>query len=187
MVEFCVYFSYRAALALITALPLRPVFLLGKGLGFVAWLLLPTYRQLARRNTEIAFGPEKSAAEKKRIVRRHFQQLGGNLLSGMKLNSMPLERVARLVTIQGADEVHRHLRAGRPVILVLSHLGNWEFLAQILPQYFSYRRLEYRFIKNSPTAISIGSSGNSGLALGSSSSTEAKAFTRQFGFSAAAG
>ena len=60
MVDYCVYFCYRAALALITALPLRFVFSLGNGLGFIAWVLLPTYRQLARRNVEIAFGPEKS-------------------------------------------------------------------------------------------------------------------------------
>jgi lauroyl/myristoyl acyltransferase/ADP-heptose:LPS heptosyltransferase len=138
MVDFCVYLLYRAALALISALPLRFVFALGKGLGFGGWLILPKYRHLARRNVEIAFGAEKSTGEKERIVRRHFQQLGANLLSGMKLNSMSDENVAARVTTEGVDEVHRELRGGRPVVLVLSHLGNWEFLAQILPQYFSY-------------------------------------------------
>jgi len=141
MVDYCVYFCYRAALTFITALPLRLVFSFGNGLGFIAWVLLPAYRHLARRNVEIAFGPEKSAAEKSRIVCRHFQQLGANLLSGMKLNAMPLEKVVALVTTEGVDEVHRALRAGRPVVLVLSHLGNWEFLAQILPQYFAYTRM----------------------------------------------
>ncbi len=141
MVDFCVYFLYRAALALITALPLRFVFSLGRALGFCAWVLLPSYRELARRNVEIAFGAEKAAAEKRRIVRRHFQQLGANLLSGMKLNAMPLEKVAALVATEGADHVHRELRAGRPVVLVLSHLGNWELFAQILPHHFAYKRL----------------------------------------------
>ena len=83
MVDFCVYFCYRAALAFITALPLRLVFSLGKGLGLIAWLLLPAYRQLALRNVEIAFGAEKSEREKSTLVRRHFQQLGANLLSGV--------------------------------------------------------------------------------------------------------
>lgn len=141
MVDSCVYFCYRAALAMITALPLRLVFSLGEGLGFIAWLLLPAYRQLARRNVEIAFGAEKSAAEKSRIVRRHFHQLGANLLSGIKLNSMPLEEVAALVTTEGAEAVHRELRAGRPAVLALSHLGNWELFAQILPHHFGYTRL----------------------------------------------
>jgi lipopolysaccharide heptosyltransferase II len=107
----------------------------------MAWLLLPHYRALARRNVEIAFGSEKSSKEKCQIVRRHFQLLGANLLSGMKLNAMPLEKVAPLVETEATDEVHRHLRAGRPVVLVLSHLGNWELFAQILPHHFGYTRL----------------------------------------------
>ncbi len=126
---------------MITSLPLGFAFSLGQGLGFLAWLLLPNYRRLARRNVEIAFGQEKTAPEKGRIVRRHFQQLGANLLSGMKLNATPLAEVAKLVATEGVDEVHRELRAGRPVVLVLSHLGNWELFAQILPHYFGYARL----------------------------------------------
>src|SRR4051812_48615583 len=125
MVDFCVYLLYRTVLAFIIALPLRANFFLGKTLGFLAWLLLPNYRRLASRNVEIALGNEKPAREIRRIVRRHFQHLGANLLSGMKLNAMPVEDVAALVTTEGAGEVHVELRAGRPVILVLSHLGNW--------------------------------------------------------------
>ena len=147
IVDFCVYLLYRAALAFLIALPLRAVFFLGKSLGFLAWIGLPNYRRLARRNVDIAFGAEKSEAEKKRIVRRHFQQLGANLLSGMKLNAMPLEEVAALIATEGAGEVHTELRAGRPVVLVLSHLGNWELFAQILPYHFGYRRLSTVFQK----------------------------------------
>ncbi len=141
MVDFCVYLCYRAALAFMSALPLRAVFALGQGLGFLGWIFSPKYRRLARRNVEIAFGPEKSPREKSRMVRHHFQRLGANLLSGMKLNTMPMERVAPLVTIEGADEIHAQLQAGRPVVVALSHLGNWELFAQIFPHYFGYLRL----------------------------------------------
>jgi lipopolysaccharide heptosyltransferase II len=141
MFDFCVYLFYRAALAMIVALPLRAVFCLGKSLGFLAWLFLPNYLALGRRNVEIAFGDEKSSAEKDRIVRRHFQMLAANLLSGMKLNAMSLEKVVPLVEAEGTTEVHRQLRKGRPVVCVLSHLGNWELLAQIVPHYFGYTRL----------------------------------------------
>ena len=141
MVDFCVYLLYRAALGLIHALPLRFVFSLGKGLGFCGWLLLPKYRHLARRNVEIAFGDEKSSAEKERIVRRHFQQLGANLLSGTKLNSMSLEAATARVAIEGDAEIHRQLRAGRPVVVAISHLGNWELFAQIVPHQFRHARL----------------------------------------------
>ena len=141
MIDFCVYLFYRAALAWLTVLPLRFVFVLGQVLGFCAWIVLPNYRRLARRNVEIAFGREKTGAEKKRIVRQHFQRLGANLLSGIRLNTMPLAKVVALVAIEGMEEVHRELRAGRPVVVVLSHLGNWELFAQVVPHYFSYIRL----------------------------------------------
>jgi lipopolysaccharide heptosyltransferase II len=141
MVDYCVYFCYRAALALITALPLRVVFSVGKALGLLAWLFLRKYRRLARHNVEIAFGEEKSVAEKNWIVWRHFQNLGANLLSGMKLNTMSIERVAARVQVEGAEEIHRQLRQGRPVVLVLSHLGSWELIAQFPPYHFGYTRL----------------------------------------------
>jgi lauroyl/myristoyl acyltransferase len=139
MVDYCVYFCYRAALALITALAVALCISLGKGLGFIAWVLLPTYRQLARRNVEIAFGPEKSAAEKSRIVRRHFQRLGANLLSGMKLNTMPLEKVVALVAIEGADEVIASFAPAGQWWSFSVTSANWEFFAQIIPHYFSTR------------------------------------------------
>jgi lipopolysaccharide heptosyltransferase II len=141
MLDYCVYLLYRAALAIIAVLPLSVIFFLGKLLGFLGWIALPNYRGLARGNLQIAFFGEKSARQISCLVRKHFQRLGANLLSGIKLNGMPSERVAGLIATEGLDEVHRELRNGRPVVIALSHLGNWELFAQILPHYFGYARL----------------------------------------------
>ena len=140
MLDFCIYLFYRAGMALFTALPLRALFVLGNGAGFCVWLILGKYRRLARRNVSIAFGNEKSPRELRRLVRRHFQRLGANLLCGVKLATMPLEKIETLVETENFDVVHRQLRAGRPVVLILSHLGNWELLAQILPRLIGYVR-----------------------------------------------
>jgi lipopolysaccharide heptosyltransferase II len=141
MIDFFVYLCYRAILLLIVALPLRVVFSLGKIFGAVAWLVLPQYRRLARHNLRIAFGEEFSATKRRRIVRQHFQNLGANLLCGLKLNALAPEAAAEFVTTEGLDEIHRHLRAGRPVVLALSHLGNWELFAQLMPHFVSYAPL----------------------------------------------
>lgn len=140
MLEFFVYLLYRAFFALLNALPLRSLFALGKVLGFCAWMFSPKYRRLALRNIEIAFGEEKSPAELRLLVRRHFQRLGANLLSGLKLASMPLERTRARVEIDDAEAAHRELRAGRPVVFILSHLGNWELQAQMFPAVIGYVR-----------------------------------------------
>src|SRR5206468_4912742 len=85
MLEYFVYLIYRAGFALIGLLPLRAAFALGNALGLWAWILLPKYRRLALRNVWIAFAGEKSPRARRRLVRRHFPRLGGNLLGGWKM------------------------------------------------------------------------------------------------------
>ena len=150
MLEYLVYLIYRAGFALIGILPLRVAFALGNALGFCAWIVLGHYRRLALHNIDIAFGNEKSPREKRRLVRRHFQRLSTNLLSGLKLASMPLEDARSHVRIENADAAHRELRAGRPVVFILSHIGNWELQAQMLPAAIGYVRNStvYQPLKN---------------------------------------
>ena len=140
MSDFPIYLLYRGATVLLAALPLRALFAIGNVTGFCAWLVCGKYRRLAFRNMEIAFGNEKSQRELRRLVRSHFQRLGANLLCSIKLGAMPLENLTRWIDVDDLDPVHRQLRAGRPVVLILSHLGNWEVISQILPKFIGYAR-----------------------------------------------
>ena len=140
MLDFCFYLLYRASFAAVAALPIRVLFALGNITGLGTWLVLGNYRRLALRNLEIAFGQEKSKRELRRLLRHHFQRLGANLFCSLKIAVMPLDQLAKTVDIENLDAVHRHLRLGRPVVLVLSHLGNWELISQILPRFIGYVR-----------------------------------------------
>ena len=153
MLDFIVYLLYRSGSAIASALPLPVLFVFGEFLGFCAWIVSGKYRRLAQRNVAIAFGNEKSQRELRRLVRRHFQRLGANLLCSVKLTGMPLEKMATRIEAENLDFIHRELRAGRPVVLILSHLANWELFAHILPKYIGYvrnstiyQRLGNRFI-----------------------------------------
>jgi lipopolysaccharide heptosyltransferase II len=95
---------------------------------------------LAQRNIAIAFGSEKSPRELRRLVRRHFQRLGGNLLCSIKLGVTPLEKIRARIDTENMDAIHRPLRAGRPVVVILSHLSSWELFAHIMPKYIGYVR-----------------------------------------------
>ena len=66
---------------------------------------------------------------------------------------MPLEKIAARIEAENLDIIHRQLRAGRPVVVILSHLSNWELFAHIMPKYIGYvrnstiyQRLGNRFI-----------------------------------------
>src|SRR6266436_6126848 len=140
MLDFSIYLLYRAGTVLLAALPLRALFALGNVSGFCAWMILGKYRRLALRNISIAFGNEKSPPELRRLARRHFQRLGANLLCSVKLSVVPLEKMEARVETENFDVVHQQLRASHPVVIILSHLGNWELFAQIFPRLIDYVR-----------------------------------------------
>lgn len=141
MLDFSIYVLYRAASAIVSLFPLRVLFTIGELFGLIAWLVSPRYRWLARENLDIAFGGEQSPRELARLTRRHFQRLGANLLCTVKIGTMPLEQAAKYLAVGNVDVVHNELRAGRPVVFVLSHLGPWELLAQLLARELNYARL----------------------------------------------
>ena len=140
MLDYSIYVVYRAASAIVSLFPLRLLFSLGEFFGLWAWAISGKYRRLARRNLRIAFGAEQSERELASLTRQHFQRLGANLLCTVKIGTMPLEEAAKCLEIQNVDLVHNELRAGRPVVLVLSHLGPWELFAQLLARELNYVR-----------------------------------------------
>lgn len=141
MLDFSIYLLFRAGTAIAGLLPVRVLFGLGNFLGFCAWLLLGQYRRLANRNLDIAFGSEKTPRELRRIARRNFQCLSANLLCSARMASMSSEKLAQYIATENLDAIHRELRAGRAVVLLLSHIGNWELFAQLIPRYADYAKI----------------------------------------------
>jgi lipopolysaccharide heptosyltransferase II len=140
MLDFVVYLLYRAGLAIAAGLPLPVLFALGEFLGFCAWLSSGKYRRLAESNVAIAFANEKTPREMRRLVRRHFQRLGANLLCSVKLTATPPKKILERVGVDNIEAMDREFRAGVPVVLVLSHLGTWELFAQLMPKFVGYVR-----------------------------------------------
>ncbi len=140
MFDFVVYLLYRAGSAVVAALPLPFLFAFGQFLGVCAWMFSGKYRRLATRNLEIAFANEKSPRELRQLVRRHFRQLGANLLCSAKLTQMPPEKILERVEVENIESMAREFRAGVPVVLVLSHLGTWEVFAQLMPKFVGFVR-----------------------------------------------
>ena len=130
------YFSfilYRALAGILALLPLPVSFSLGRILGWLAFYLAIPYRRLVLHNLTIAFAGEKSPAEIRRLARDHFVTLGANLLSSAKVATMSLEAINARVQIENLDALSAAAAPGKGVIIAVSHLGNWELLAQLIP------------------------------------------------------
>jgi heptosyltransferase-2 len=150
MFDYPVYLLYRAGTDLLTLLPLPFLFAMGRISGAIAWLFLPQYRKLALRNVRLAFGDELSETEMRRIVRRHFQQLGANLLCSVKFTRMPIEEILERVRLENFEHVENCFRQKQPFVLCLSHIGSWEFCTQLFPHFAHGQRTAtvYQQIRN---------------------------------------
>src|SRR6478609_9143819 len=113
MVDYAVYLFYRIGAGLLGLLSLPLAFAIGQMGGVIAWLVLPQYRKLALRNVRIAFAGELSEKQMRRIVRRHFQQLGANLLCSVKFPRMSMEKILQRVRIEHLAYIDRHVREVR--------------------------------------------------------------------------
>jgi len=111
----------RAALGLVWLLRLLPLALLaplGRGLGFLLYVLGRERRKVVLTNLMLCF-PQRSEAQRRHIARLHFQAFGRSLLEHGILWWSSRERVQRLVHVEGIE--HWQAVAGRPVIFLAPH------------------------------------------------------------------
>jgi KDO2-lipid IV(A) lauroyltransferase len=109
-----------ALMLIMSWMPSRVLWVLGNSLGSIAsWF--PTHnRRFAERNIELCF-PEKSAAERRQLVKQHFQLSGVAILSLGVAWFAPRWRIERFITMQGQQYLDEVLASGKKVILLAPH------------------------------------------------------------------
>lgn len=123
------YGALRGAIALLAVAPLWVAFRIAEAFAFVVWLLDVPHRRIGMTNLAIAF-PDKPLAERRRILRRSFLNLGrmaAELAHLPRLTDAQLREMVRFADeAWWAEAVGWERSSG---VLVLSgHFGNWELL-----------------------------------------------------------
>lgn len=88
-------------------------------------MIFPYRRKVIRDNLTHSF-PQKSSKEISRLVRRFYRHLSDILVETVKLFTVDEEGLKRMVVYKNTDRVEAHFAAGRPVIHLAVHSGNWE-------------------------------------------------------------
>jgi KDO2-lipid IV(A) lauroyltransferase len=128
------YALYRAAEGLLGLASLPTVVRAGEVLGLAAWAISPKHRRLVTRNLRIATAAAApGSAELRRLVRETFARAGGNLLGSLRAGTMEPEPLRDHIAIEGLEHLRAPVGSGRGVVVVWSHMGNWEVLAQLVP------------------------------------------------------
>lgn len=132
----------------IEAMPRRKALLWGSRLGLLAYRAAKTPRRNAERNLRLAYGEALSPAERDALVRRTFAHWGKMTLDFLKSASYTPEEMEALIAERiGWDEYGMPaLQAGKGLILVTAHLGNFEIFAR----YVAARKIPLTVVARDP-------------------------------------
>jgi KDO2-lipid IV(A) lauroyltransferase len=97
---------------------------LGAVFGTLAWFLVPRQRKLAQEHLGIAF-PRKTTAERNRIGRRSFANLGRAAIESLRGDASRVELPA-----QAEAELRAAHAEGRGVVVASAHIDAWELFAR---------------------------------------------------------
>jgi len=112
---------------LFSRLPLAWLHALGSVLGWLTWLLSPSYRRHLRENMLLALGD----VEARRIRSAAIAEAGKGMLELPSIWLRPLaETASRVVEVSGWELVEAASRRGKGILYLTPHLGCFEVTAQ---------------------------------------------------------
>jgi len=109
-------------------LPRAAVCLLARGLGWAAYAGSGRTRRLGLENLDLAFGQEKTPAEKRRILRRSLQNFSLVMLDLLWFTRDAPARMERW--FRAAPSMTAALDGRRGRVGVTGHFGNWELMGR---------------------------------------------------------
>lgn len=118
-------------LFLIAHFPLRVNLLLGKGLGFLLFHLVPSRKHIAAANIALCF-PELNLQERDQLVRRIINSCAIGFLETTMALWGPAARLRRRYSIKGIEHLQAAQTAGKGVLLVGCHMTTLDIGGRML-------------------------------------------------------
>lgn len=103
----------------------------GARLGDVAWRFAARDRRRTLAHLQLAF-PDLDESQRTTLGRDSFRHLGICLMELLHVTSRPREVALDVVSIDGWNNLEAARAAGRPIVLVTGHCGNWELIGAVL-------------------------------------------------------
>ena len=122
------YLGFQGLRGLIQVLPLSAARAIGRALGWVAYGVLAGQRRLTLEHLEYALGTTTSPAQRLRIARRVFLNLGQTAMEWMLLPRLSPAWLQRLIAAEGVEHLHGALAKGNGAVVITAHFGNWELI-----------------------------------------------------------
>ena len=120
------YLLYRIGEFLALSLPRRAVYAVACALADVYSLFSPKERKAVADNLRIILGDSASDKELKRMSREIFRNFAKYLVDFFSFSRIDKDYINKIVKMEGLSNIDEALSAGKGVIMLSAHMGNWE-------------------------------------------------------------
>jgi len=130
--EFLLYVPARLLVGLAQLLPLGLVARIGRGVGWLVYLLDARHRKVAVRNMTEAFRDERGPEEIRSLARENFRRIGESFACAIKTMGMKAEAIPGILEMGGTDQFRAERDAETPQsrVFAVGHFGNFELYAR---------------------------------------------------------
>ena len=139
----------KLGLVVLPSLPRGFIVRLARLAGFLGFFLARGQLRITMANLEVAFGQSKTAAEKRRIAMRAFQNIALVFLDYFWFARHSNERVRKYVML---DQSVKKYFPPPPAVVVTAHFGSWELLSRAMATYGYPHTAVSAFLSNPDTS-----------------------------------
>jgi KDO2-lipid IV(A) lauroyltransferase len=121
------YMIVESSIRLIRTLPYPAALAFGRALGMAMWAALPLRRRLVEIQAGSALGLEDTGP----LALEVFKNQGGILVDAIRYAFMDDTEIRSRIRVQGMEHFEAAMRAGKGVMMITGHIGNWEILSNL--------------------------------------------------------
>ena len=126
-----IYTVVNAAAFLIAILPLRILYVISDFFYFITYYIIRYRKKLVRKNLSNAF-PEKTPLEIRKIEKDFYRRFCDYFVETLKLLHISDSEMKKHFVFKNLEPAQRFLDNRRPIVLILGHYGNWEWVPSIM-------------------------------------------------------
>lgn len=123
------YAFLRGIIFLLGLFPISVSHSLARSTAALVYRLSPKRKKKTLDNLDLAFGDTKSKEEKNQIARASFQTAALSFIEFLTIEKKIKGQPEKYFEFTGTEHLEEAFRLGKGVVLVISHLGSWEYLA----------------------------------------------------------
>ena len=136
LIKYAPSWVIYAILWFVAQFPYHLIILIGKSLGRLVRLLLPSRKNIVAINLGICF-PNLSSIEKKQLAHKHFTELGIMLMQTIKAFLGNTKKIEDNAVINGAEHIEACLQKQQGILLVAGHFTALDMGGKILCKKYS--------------------------------------------------